>query len=366
MKKRMVSMALVIAMTAGMTACGGKTTESQVTSDTAAQIESDTAEGEKEKVSADGGTDLPEVKLVFSTQSSGDVNYVKAMHMIADEISEKSSGKFTMEIHENGSLMTQEGEVDAVARGSLDMMFSSPFLISDQLPYLTMFTAAYIFKDEQHMRAVMDGEIGQRVEDDVAKKLNVRWLSALYCGARHLDMRDIGREIKKPEDLNGVNLRMPNSSAWLFMGKALGANPTPMAYAEIYQGLQTGAIDGQENPLPTTIAQKWYEVTSQIVLTGHVIEPMCIAINEEKWQSLPQEYKDILTEAVKTATAWCDEANLKQEQEAITFLKDQGLTIIEPDLDAFMTYSEDYYMNDPDMTKEWDMDLYHQIKDLKY
>ncbi len=71
----------------------------------------------------------------------------------------------------------------------------------------------------------MDGEIGQKVADDVAEKLNVRWLSALYCGARHLDMRDIGREITKPEDLNGVNLRMPNSSAWLFMGKALGLIP---------------------------------------------------------------------------------------------------------------------------------------------
>ena len=212
----------------------------------------------------------------------------------------------------------------------------------------------------------MDGEIGQKVADDVAEKLNVRWLSALYCGARHLDMRDIGREITKPEDLNGVNLRMPNSSAWLFMGKALGANPTPMAYAEIYQGLQTGAIDGQENPLPTTIAQKWYEVTSQIVLTGHVNEPMCIAINEEKWQSLPQEYRDIMTEAVKTATAWCEEANLKQEQEAITFLKEQGLTVIEPDLNAFMEYSENYYLNDKDMVKDWDMELYHQIKDLKY
>lgn len=364
MKKRIISIALVLVMTAGLAACGQKTSETKSPSE--AETKTEAVSDASEQPQTDAGAELPEVKLVFSTQSSGDVNYVKAMHMIADEISEKTNGKFTMEIHENGSLMTQEGEVDAVARGSLDMMFSSPFLISDQMPYLTMFTAAYIFQNEQHMRAVMDGEIGQKVADDVAEKLNVRWLSALYCGARHLDMRDIGREITKPEDLNGVNLRMPNSSAWLFMGKALGANPTPMAYAEIYQGLQTGAIDGQENPLPTTIAQKWYEVTSQIVLTGHVIEPMCIAINEEKWQSLPQEYRDIMTEAVKTATAWCDEANLKQEQEAITFLKEQGLTVIEPDLNAFMEYSENYYLNDKDMVKDWDMELYHQIKDLKY
>ena len=193
MRKRMISIALVLAMTAGLAACGQKAPESKSPSETEAKTDAASGASAPEQAAPEAGGVLPEVKRVFSTQSSGDVNYVKAMHMIADEISEKTNGKFTMEIHENGSLMTQEGEVDAVARGSLDMMFSSPFLISDQLPYLTMFTAAYIFQNEQHMRAVMDGEIGQKVADDVAEKLNVRWLSALYCGARHLDMRDIGK-----------------------------------------------------------------------------------------------------------------------------------------------------------------------------
>ena len=305
------------------------------------------------------------VTLVFSTQASADVNYVKAMYMIQDEIAEKSNGTLLMEIHDNGSLMTQEGEVDAVARGTLDMMFSTPFLVADQLPYLYMFTAAYIFRDQAHMRAVMDGEIGQKVVEDVAEKLNVRWLSALYCGARHLDLRDIGHEVTTPEDLAGVNLRMPNSSAWLFMGKALGANPTPMAFAEVYQGLQTGAIDGQDNPLPTTRAQKWYEVTSMIVLTGHVIEPMCIAINEDKWQSLSDEHKTILMDAVKNATAFCDAANLSDEQSDIDFFRSQGLEIIYPDVDAFMAATEEAYLGDAEMIKDWDMDLYYQIKNLE-
>lgn len=360
MKRSILGILLALAMLVNCTACGGNQQTQTGNQDTE---EGGTAQDDGGGAEAPA-QDLEPVNLVFSTQASGDVNYVKAMHMIADEISEKTNGNFTMEIHENGSLMTQEGEVDSVARGTLDMMFSSPFLIADQLPYLTMFTAAYIFKDEAHLRAVMDGEIGQQVVEDVADKLNVRWLSALYCGARQLDLVDLGREVKTPEDLKGVNLRMPNSSAWLFMGKALGANPTPMAFAEIYQGLQTGAIDGQENPLPTTIAQSWYEVTDQIVLTGHVIEPMCIAINEEKWQSLPKEYQDILTEAIRTATLWCDEANLKEEQENIEFLREQGLTITEPDLEAFMTYSENYYLNDEEITKDWDMDLYHQIKEM--
>ena len=306
------------------------------------------------------------VKLVFSTQASADVNYVKAMYMFKEKVESVSNGTLLIEVHDNGSLMTQEGEVDALARGTLDMMFSSPFLLSDQLPYLTMFTAAYIFKDQQHMRAVMDGEIGQNVVEDVAKELNVRWLTALYCGSRHLNMKDIGHDVMTPADLKGVNLRMPNTAAWLFMGKALGANPTPMAFAEVYQGLQTGAIEGQDNPLPTTRAQKWYEVTDSIVLTGHVIEPMCVGINEQKWQSLSEEHKQIIIKAMKEITEWNDSANLESEKTDTEFFRSQGLKIIYPDVQAFMDGTEKAYLEDPKMTKDWDMDLYYKIKNLPY
>ncbi len=305
-------------------------------------------------------------KLVFSTQASADVNYVKAMYMLKEKVEAASKGSLILEIHDNGSLMTQEGEVDAVARGTLDMMFSTPFLVSNQMPYLNMFTVAYIFKDQKHMRAVMDGPIGQKVVEDVAKKLNVRWLTALYCGARNLNLRNIGRDVKTPADLAGVNLRMPNSAAWLFMGRALGANPTPMAFAEVYQGLQTGAIDGQDNPLPTTRAQKWYEVTSSIVLTGHVIEPMCVGINEKKWQSLSEEQRQIMRKAIKEITAWNDAANLESEKNDIEFFRSKGLKIITPDVKAFMAATEKAYLSNKQMTKDWDLDLYQKIKNLEY
>lgn len=304
------------------------------------------------------------VEIVFSTQASPGVHYVDAMYKMKEYVESASEGNITMVIHDSGSLMTQEAEIDAIARGTLDMMFSSPFLISDQMPSLTLFTQAYIFKNQAHMRAVMDGEIGRQVVEEVAQNLGVRWLSALYCGARHLDLRDIGREVRTPEDLKGVNLRMPNSSAWLFMGQALGANPTPMTFGEIYTGLQTGAIDGQDNPLTTTRAQKWYEVTSQIVLTGHVIEPMCIAINERKWQSLSDDQRRIMSEGVAIATEYADSHNLASEQEDVEFFRAQGLTIVEPDIDAFMEATEKAYLGNEEMTRHWDMEMYQQIRDL--
>ena len=340
--KKALALLLAVCMLLSLAACGTKTEPAPAA--TAAPAQADGGE----TAAASALDSLAPVNLTFSTQASQDVEYVKAMYRVQEKVADRSGGKLTLTIHDNGSLMTQEGEIDACARGTLDMYFSSPFLISNQLDYLSMFTAAYIYKDAEHMLKVWNGDIGKKVIEDVADKCSVRWLSFIYCGSRHLLLRDIGKEVHTPEDMSGVNLRMPNSDAWLFMGKALGANPTPMAFAEVYTGLQTGAIDGQENPLQTDIAQKWYEVSSQVVLTGHCIEPMCVAINEKKWESLDPAYQEILA----------------AEQECIDFLRDQGLTIIEPDLNAFMTYAENYYLADANMTASWDMDLYKEIKDM--
>ncbi len=355
--KKVLALLLAVCMLLSLAACGAKT---EPTPAAAAPAQSGSAETNP----ASALDSLAPVNLTFSTQASQDVEYVKAMYRVQEKVADRSGGKLTLTIHDNGSLMTQEGEIDACARGSLDMYFSSPFLISNQLDYLSMFTAAYIYKDADHMLKVWNGDIGKKVIEDVADKCSVRWLSFIYCGSRHLMLRDIGKEIHTPEDMSGVNLRMPNSDAWLFMGKALGANPTPMAFAEVYTGLQTGAIDGQENPLQTDIAQKWYEVSSQVVLTGHCIEPMCVAINEKKWESLDPAYQEILATALKEEIDACNAANVAAEQECIDYLREQGLTIIEPDLDAFMTYAENYYLADAGMTASWDMDLYKQIKDM--
>ena len=355
--KKALALLLAVCMLLSLAACGAKTEPTPVA---AAPAQS----GSGETNPASDLDSLAPVNLTFSTQASQDVEYVKAMYRVQERVADRSGGKLTLTIHDNGSLMTQEGEIDACARGSLDMYFSSPFLISNQLDYLSMFTAAYIYKDADHMLKVWNGDIGKKVIEDVADKCSVRWLSFIYCGSRHLMLRNIGKEIHTPEDMSGVNLRMPNSDAWLFMGKALGANPTPMAFAEVYTGLQTGAIDGQENPLQTDIAQKWYEVSSQVVLTGHCIEPMCVAINEKKWESLDPAYQEILATALKEEIDTCNATNVAAEQECIDYLREQGLTIIEPDLDAFMTYAENYYLADAGMTASWDMDLYKQIKDM--
>ena len=110
--------------------------------------------------------------------------------------------------------------------------------------------------------------------------MDVTLLSPIYLGTRQVNLREV-RNVKTPADLKGVKLRMPGSKEWLFLGEALGATATPLAFGEVYLGLKTGTIDGQDNPLPTVRAAKFYEVTKQLVLTSHLVDGIFMPICEQ-------------------------------------------------------------------------------------
>ncbi|TJV52738.1 MAG: C4-dicarboxylate ABC transporter, partial [Mesorhizobium sp.] len=128
----------------------------------------------------------------------------------------------------------------------------------------------YLFRDAAHLKAFFASDAGAELKRMAEDQLGVRVLGPTYFGLRQVGLKP-DKEIKTPADMAGIKLRMPGGDAWQFLGQALGANPTPMAYAEVYTGLQTGAIDGQDNPLPNVENMKFYEVMSQIVLTSHLV-----------------------------------------------------------------------------------------------
>ena len=167
--------------------------------------------------------------------------------------------------------------------------------------------------------------------------------------------------------MKGVKLRVADAPTYIAIGKALGANPTPMSFGEVYMGLKTGAIDGQENPLPTDKNAKFYEVTKYIVLIDHIVNSIWPTINEKKWQSLSEIDQLIIRKAIEKARQFCDETNLKVEAELLDFFRSQGLIIIEdPDKDAFVAYAKNYYATEgKEFSKDWDMDLYEEIQAFK-
>ncbi len=304
------------------------------------------------------------IKLVFHAVSVPNDAHTKAMYEFEKVLENISGGRFDVEVHHSGALYTQEAETAAIRRGNLDMAYLGPNWLAEYVPYISMFAAPYIFDSYEHMTQTFNGPIGQKISDDVAKEIGIRPLGAYYLGTRQINLRDIGREVRTPQDMRGVKLRMPGTPTWQFMGKALGANPTPLSFTEVYLALKTGTIDGQDNPLPTDKNAKFYEVTKYIILTDHFINPIMPTINEKKWQSFTDQEKQWVLQAVDSARKLCDTLNLEQEAELVEFFRNEGLTVIEPNKAAFKEYALQMVMGNKEMTGSWDMELFDQVQQL--
>lgn len=304
------------------------------------------------------------LRLRFSTVSVPLDAHTVCLSTFKDELEKSTNGRIKVEIFHSGQLFTQEAEQAAIRRGTIEMVYTGPNWLADFIPYFSMFTSGYIFKDYEHMNRVLNGEIGKQIFEDVAEKIGVRPLGAFYLGTRQLNLRDIGREVRTPQDMKGIKLRMPNSPSWLFLGKALGANPTTISFTELYMALKTGAVDGQDNPLPTTKNAKFYEVTKYIILTNHYVNPIMPSINEKLWRKLGPELQEKIYAAIEKARQVCDRMNLEAEEKLVDFFKEQGMTVILPDQEAFIDYVHKAYLENDEMVAKWDMELYKKVLEL--
>jgi len=308
-----------------------------------------------------------DVKLTWSSISVPGDAHTEAMKVFKEEVENLSAGHITVDLYVAGQIYTQEAELAACREGTLDMSYYSDAWLAEFIPYLSMFSAVYTFSGYDHMNKVLNGEIGKRIFEEVAQKTGVRPLAAFYLGTRQLNVVEKVGPVRTPEDMKGVKLRTPASPTWIALGKALGGSPTPMSFGEVYMGLKTGAIEGQDNPLPTDKVAKFYEVTKYIILTDHVVNSVWPTINEKKWQSLSEIDQLLIRMAIEKARKFCAETNLKAEAELLDFFRGQGLIIIEdPDKEAFAAYAKNSYATESkDISKDWDMALYEEVQALK-
>ncbi|CAG1015120.1 MAG: C4-dicarboxylate ABC transporter [Rhizobiaceae bacterium] len=268
----------------------------------------------------------------------------------------------TYEPHYNASLFKQGTELEAIARGNLEMSIASAQELATIFPEFSIFTAGYLHRDAEHQKKVFAADFMDPLKKKVEDELGVKLLSVMYLGRRQLNLR-IDKEIKTPADLAGVKLRMPGSDAWQFLGKALGASPVPVAFTEIYTALQTGAIDGQDNPLPTNRDSKFYEVTKQIVLTSHLVDLNYVAFSKKVWDGLTPEQQATVQKAADDAAESGRQKQLALEAELEQFFKDKGLKVYTPDVDAFRTHVQKAYL-ESDFAKTWPEGMVDKINAL--
>jgi TRAP-type transport system periplasmic protein len=268
----------------------------------------------------------------------------------------------TFEPHWNAELFKQGTEIEAISRGNLEMSIASAQELAEFFPEFSIFSAGYLHRDAAHQKRVFEADLFKPFKKMVEDKMGVKLLTVMYLGRRQLNLRT-DKPIKTPADLAGVKLRMPGSESWMFLGRALGANPTPMAFTEVYTGLQTGAIDGQDNPLPTDKDAKFYEVTKQIVLTSHLVDLNYLTVSKKVFDKMSPANQARLQKAADDAAEFGRQKQLKLEEELVQFFKDKGLKVYEPDVAAFRSQVQKKYL-ESDLSKSWPKGLIEKINAL--
>lgn len=316
----------------------------------------------------DASGDAPFTLYFTSVSVTGD-SHTTAMYSFKEAVEALSGGSLTCNIYADGTGSSSEGELDDLKTGSMmggmDIAYLSFPTLSTQagLEWMAMVNSGYFWASYEHMTNTLnDSEIGEQIFAEIQEKTGLVPLCAMYLGSRCINTR--AKEINSYADMAGVMLRMPGSEAWQNLGRALGAEPTSIAFSELYTALSTGACDAQDNPLPSDISAKFYEVAPYIAITNHVVDSIVPCVNGETWAALTEAQQQAVIDAMNYAKEVNDTLRIESESEAIAYLEGEGCTITYPDVAEFRANVQQYYADHPEQTATWDMDIYNAVQAL--
>ncbi len=261
----------------------------------------------------------------------------KACVKFGEELSALTDGRITVEIYPNESLGKEMDLINGMQLGTADMTITGESL-QNWAPMAALLAVPYAYKSIEHMDSIAGGEIGTQIEAQIIEKAKVRPVAYFARGPRNLTTN---RPIKSPADLNGLKMRVPNVPLFVDVWKALGAQPTPMAFSEVFTSLQNGTIDAQENPLALIKSASFFEVQKHVNLTEHVRSWIYLALSEKTWSKLSEADQKAVLEAGKRAQTYERELFLEDEQKLVQELQDKGMTFVEVDGAAFASKAKD-------------------------
>ncbi len=252
---------------------------------------------------------------------------------IAADVKAKSNGRIVIQAFPAGQLGGSRDMIDAVANGAQQVVTEGAANFGAWVPSISVVEAPYVWRDAAHLQKAMSGPVGQKFNETLVKARGMRILGTTYYGTRHITTTS--KEVRTPADLVGFKLRVPENDVFKAMAEAWGARPTPMNFGELYLALKQNVVDGQENPLPTIKSGKFDEVQKYLVLSGHIITPRLVVVNEAFWQGLSAADRKVIEEAVAAGIAWQDDELQKQEKALVDTFRQAGMTVITPDANAF-------------------------------
>ena len=316
----------------------------------------------------DASGDAPFTLYFTSVSVTGD-SHTTAMYAFKEAVEALSGGSLTCNVYADGTGSSSEGELDDLKTGSMmggmDIAYLSFPTLSTQagLEWMAMVNSGYFWANYEHMTNTLnDSEIGTQIFAEIQEKTGLVPMGAMYLGSRCINTR--AKEINSYADMAGVMLRMPGSEAWQNLGRALGAEPTSIAFSELYTALSTGACDAQDNPLPSDISAKFYEVAPYIAITNHVVDSIIPCINGDTWNTLTEAQQAAVKDAMTYAKEVNDTLRIESEASAIETLEGFGCTITYPDVAEFRANVQQYYADHPEQTATWNMDIYNAVQAL--
>ncbi len=251
-------------------------------------------------------------------------------------------------------------QLDAIDSGNLDITWATPAQLATRMSSLEVFDAAYLFEGPDHMTEAVQSEPAEELWEELREEHGMRVIGTGYYGTRHLTSNN---EVTTPDDMAGQQLRVLDAPLWLDNGSALGADPTAVAFSELYLALQQGVVDAQENPLPVIEAEGFDEVQDYVHLTEHVVAMMAVVISEDSWEGLDEEQQDAVLEAGEALGEGVTECTLQEEEELLEEWTGDDADIIvndEVDLDAFRENAEEVLF--PKYDEEWG-ETYRDLQD---
>ncbi|MBA2673293.1 sialic acid TRAP transporter substrate-binding protein SiaP [Ramlibacter sp.] len=249
-----------------------------------------------------------------------------------DEIKKRTSGRYEVQVFPASTLGKEADLNQGLQLGTVDIVLTGSSFAARSYAPLAISYFPFIFRDAEHQLKYATSDVFRELAAGYDKASGNHIVALNYYGARHVTSN---RPIAKPEDMKGLKIRVPDAPAYLAFPKALGANPTPIAFAEVYLALQNGTVDAQENPLPTIEAKKFYEVQKNISLTGHIIDSLLTVVSGATWSKLSAADKKIFDEVMHEAADKSGREIIASETRLVDEFKKKGINIIAVDKNAF-------------------------------
>ncbi|WP_243137325.1 TRAP transporter substrate-binding protein [Desulfofundulus thermobenzoicus] len=276
----------------------------------------------------------------------------------AEEVEKKTNGQVKVQVYPNSTLGGDRDMAEGLQVGAVDFALIAGVLGNFE-PSFQILELPYLFDNEEQFRKAIYGPIGQELTDRLLKRANIRVLAYWDRGPRQLTSN---KPINSLNDIKGLKLRVPEIPAMVETWKAMGANPTPMAWGEVYTGLQQNVIEAQENPIPFIYGGRIYEVQKYLAITNHKYEYVTIAMSNKTWEKLTPEQQKAIQEAAKVATDYENQLVKEQTDKQLKEMEAKGMKVTHPNIEEFARAARTVHKQFADKVAP---DIYQKILEIK-